>query len=108
MARPVAARRFITRSQFARFINGKGFAYLCITPVVVATAVLIFYPLIVGIGYSFTNANDANLGGHIGPNVIPPTYHNVGLQNYIHILTNAASSFPFTSLLIQAFIWVIG
>ncbi len=96
-------------ARIGRFINGKAFAYICIAPVVIAMAVLIFYPMVQGILYSFTNANDSNIGGHIGPNVIPATYKSVGLQNYIDILTNKASgSVQFAGLLLQTFIWVAG
>ncbi len=103
----IAAPPLMTR--IGRFLNGKAFAYLCIAPVILVMAAIIFYPMIQGIFYSFTNANDANIGAHIGPNVIPPSYKTVGLQNYINILSNKASgSVIFSGLLAQTVIWVLG
>ena len=97
-----------TTSAFARFINGKGFAYLSIAPTLILMAILVFYPLVVGIMYSFTNANGFNVERHIGVNIIPASYKFIGLQNYINIITSKVYSVSFMSLLWQTLLWVAG
>lgn len=62
-------------------------AYLFLGPAMLATALLIFYPLVKGIWFSFTNMNQYNMGNAF----LPPSYEFVGLQNYREILGGADS-----------------
>ncbi|QZT35347.1 sugar ABC transporter permease [Caldalkalibacillus thermarum TA2.A1] len=50
---------------------------------------IVFYPLVLGIYYSFTDINQRNMGTPFAP----PTYEFVGLQNYIDVLLNVDSVF---------------
>jgi arabinogalactan oligomer/maltooligosaccharide transport system permease protein len=54
------------------------FAYAMLAPVMIVMAVLVFYPLVRGILFSFTNADRYNIGGE----AIPSTYSYVGFDNY--------------------------
>ncbi|GCE14607.1 carbohydrate ABC transporter permease [Tengunoibacter tsumagoiensis] len=85
----------------------KVFPYLCLAPTVILMAVLIVYPLLNAMEYSFTNANDGNIERHIGVITIPATYKFVGLQNFINILAGKAYSISFGTLLLQTVLWVV-
>jgi arabinogalactan oligomer/maltooligosaccharide transport system permease protein len=58
------------------------FAYVMLLPVFLVMGVLIFYPLVKGIYYSFTNADQFNA---LNP-LQPSTYKLVGTRNYSQIL----------------------
>lgn len=92
-----------------RYVRAKRFAYLCLLPILTATAVLVFYPLVYGIYLSFTNANDQNLG-FVLPNGVsfPNTYRFVGLKNFIDIFTNKDPNPPgIGQLMTQTFVWIV-
>ncbi|MGZ3673824.1 MAG: carbohydrate ABC transporter permease [Ktedonobacterales bacterium] len=92
-----------------RYLRAKRFAYLCLLPILVATAVLVYYPLVYGIFLSFTNASDQNLGFVLPGGVsIPNTYKIVGLKNYIDIFTNKDPNPPgIGQLMMQTFVWIL-
>ncbi|MBI2251690.1 MAG: sugar ABC transporter permease [Armatimonadetes bacterium] len=56
--------------------------YFFIFPAVLAMLILVYYPLIKGIYYSFTNMTQYN----IGTPFIKPSYNFVGLKNYFEAL----------------------
>jgi arabinogalactan oligomer/maltooligosaccharide transport system permease protein len=58
------------------------FAYAMLTPVFVVMALLVLYPLIRGVYYSFTDANQYNA---LNP-LQPSTYKWTGIDNYTQIL----------------------
>lgn len=64
-------------------------AYLFILPAMLAMIILVFYPLALGISYSFTNMNQYNMGSKF----VEPSYKYVGLDNYITIFTDPDSLF---------------
>lgn len=75
------------------------YAYALITPVFVAMLVLVLYPLIQAIIYSFTNADQFN-----SLNVfMEDSYIYVGFQNYIQIL----QSQEFRDVLIFTIVWTV-
>lgn len=83
-----------------KYLKSKWFAYACIAPIMVATAALVYYPLVLGIYYSFTNATSANVASQILQK--PATYVVVGLKNYITIIHDPL----FGSLMWQTFLWI--
>jgi arabinogalactan oligomer/maltooligosaccharide transport system permease protein len=92
-----------------RYLRTKRFAYLCLLPILIATAVVVYYPLIYGIFLSFTNASDRNLG-FVLPNGVsfPNTYQFVGLKNYVDIFTNKDPNPPgIGQLMLQTFVWIL-
>lgn len=91
-------------NQVARYLRAKGFAYLCLLPILAATAVLVYYPLAYGITLSFTNANDNNLGSSILHT--DNTYKFVGLKNYADIFSNHDPSIDVKALFVQTFVWI--
>jgi arabinogalactan oligomer/maltooligosaccharide transport system permease protein len=54
------------------------FAYAMLVPVLVAMGVLVFYPLLRGILFSFTDADRFNIGNTF----LPSSYHYIGVKNY--------------------------
>jgi arabinogalactan oligomer / maltooligosaccharide transport system permease protein len=90
-----------------RYLRSKWFAYACIAPIVVATAVLIYYPLIVGIYYSFTNASGTNPNNVGIPFLnIPPTFKFVGLKNFFDIFANSDPTVDVRLIFLQTLEWI--
>ncbi|SFJ14885.1 carbohydrate ABC transporter permease [Thermoflavimicrobium dichotomicum] len=85
-----------------RYPKNTWIAYVFLTPVLVVMAVLVFYPLIKGISYSFTNMNQYNMGSKF----IDPSYEWVGLKNYKELFRSfIAPKSVFRDVLIQTLIW---
>ena len=74
-------------------------AWAFMTPVLLVMAVIVFYPLLVGVFQTFTNIDATNQGTRFKP----PTWEFVGLQNYIDILTGESTKFY--PVLIWTVIW---
>jgi len=64
-------------------------------------AVIVFYPLLVGVFQTFTNIDATNQGTRFKP----PTWEFVGLQNYIDILTGESTRFY--PVLVWTVIWTV-
>ena len=64
-------------------------AWAFMAPVLLVMALIVFYPLAVGVFQTFTNIDSTNQGTRFKP----PTWEFVGLQNYIEILTGEATKF---------------
>jgi arabinogalactan oligomer/maltooligosaccharide transport system permease protein len=71
------------------------------TPVLLVMAVIVFYPLLVGVFQTFTNIDATNQGTRFKP----PTWEFVGLQNYIDILTGESTKFY--PVLVWTVIWTV-
>jgi arabinogalactan oligomer / maltooligosaccharide transport system permease protein len=85
-----------------------GRAYLWLSPLILAMAVIVYYPLITGLSLSFTNADQTNIATQIGAISFPATYKFIGLQNYVHIIGGwFVSGSDEQHVLIQTFIWII-
>lgn len=69
------------------------YAWAMVAPVVVVIAVLVGYPLVRGILYTFTDANSLNVSHTIGVRRTPDQYSWVGLKNYTDILTGPDNQF---------------
>jgi arabinogalactan oligomer/maltooligosaccharide transport system permease protein len=63
-----------------------GRAYLWLAPLILAMAVIVYYPLIRGLLLSFTNADQTNIATQIGTISYPATYTFVGLRNFVRII----------------------
>jgi arabinogalactan oligomer/maltooligosaccharide transport system permease protein len=70
-------------------------------PVLLVMALIVFYPLILGVFQTFTNIDAQNQGTRFKP----PTWEFVGLQNYIDILTGQNTKFY--PVLIWTVIWTV-
>ena len=68
-------------------------------PVLLVMAIIVFYPLAVGVFQTFTNIDSTNQGTRFKP----PSWEFVGLQNYIDILTGEETKFY--PVLIWTVIW---
>jgi hypothetical protein len=81
------------------------YSYLFVAPAVIVMMALVFYPLLNGILFSFTDATQMNASRVIGARVIPSTYtfHENPLQNYIAILQTP--SYNFWQILKQTVLW---
>src|SRR4051812_30047967 len=77
--------------------------YAFVAPAMLAMLVLVFYPLVNGILFSFTNANQTNTFRRIGANVIPASYSFVGLKNYVDIFSQTTGEF--WPVLAQTVVW---
>lgn len=95
------------RTRVLRYLRSKWFAYACIAPIVIATAVLVYYPLIVGIYYSFTNASGSN-PNNVGIPVlnVPPSFKFIGLKNYIDVFANTDPTADVRLIFLQTAEWI--
>lgn len=73
--------------------------YLYLLPAGVLLALLVFYPMILGIFYSLTDINQYNMGS----SRIAPSYHWVGWQNYLYAFNDRY----FGKVVQQTFIWTL-
>ncbi|MBO8163564.1 MAG: sugar ABC transporter permease [Brevibacillus sp.] len=65
-------------------------------------ALLVFYPLLQGIAYSFSNMNQYNMGSKFAP----PSWEFIGLNNYINLFSTITEpDSVFRDVLIQTLIW---
>lgn len=69
------------------------YAWAMCAPVVVVLALLVGYPLVLGVMYTFTDATSLNVGHTIGVNHIPDTFSWVGLKTYADILSGPDNQF---------------
>ena len=76
-------------------------AWAFMAPVLLVMAVIVFYPLAVGVFQTFTNIDSTNQGTRFKP----PTWEFIGLQNYIEILTGENTKFY--PVLIWTVIWTV-
>lgn len=85
-----------------RMHNQAWIAYLFLAPVLIVMALLVFYPLIQGILYSFTNMNQYNMGSKF----LPPSYEWIGIQNYTELISTLFQpKSVFRDVLVQTAIW---
>jgi arabinogalactan oligomer/maltooligosaccharide transport system permease protein len=83
----VSGRTRRARGPFATAKRGFSrwwFAYAMLLPVAVVMGTLVFYPLVRGILFSFTDADRFSIGNKY----IPSSYHYIGVRNYKDILTS--------------------
>ncbi|WP_438488335.1 carbohydrate ABC transporter permease [Streptomyces sp. S186] len=80
------------------------YAWTMAAPVVLVIGVIIGLPLVRGVYFSLTDANEANVERSIGMNHIPATYHFTGLDNYRAVLTDGV----FWSRLGWTVVWTVG
>jgi arabinogalactan oligomer / maltooligosaccharide transport system permease protein len=64
-------------------------AWAFMLPVLLVMAVIVFYPLVLGVFQTFTDINNQNQGTRFKP----PSWEFVGLQNYIDILSGKDTHF---------------
>ncbi|WP_275464958.1 carbohydrate ABC transporter permease [Streptomyces noursei] len=80
------------------------YAWTMTAPVVLVIGVVIGIPLVRGVYFSLTDANEANVERSIGMNHIPATYHFTGLDNYRAVLTDGV----FWGRLGWTVVWTVG
>lgn len=64
-------------------------AYVFLAPSVLVMLAIVFYPLLLGIAYSFTDMDQYNMGNMVNP----PSWKWVGLENYINLFKSTDSEF---------------
>jgi arabinogalactan oligomer/maltooligosaccharide transport system permease protein len=85
-----------------------GRAYLWLAPLILAMAVIVYYPLVRGLLLSFTNADQTNIATQIGTISYPATYKFVGLQNFTHIIGGwFVAGSDEQHVLWQTFVWIV-
>ncbi|GAA2650203.1 sugar ABC transporter permease [Streptomyces lunalinharesii] len=80
------------------------YAWTMTAPVVLVIGVVIGIPLVRGVFFSLTDANEANVERSIGMNHLPATYHFTGLDNYRAVLTDGV----FWDRLGWTVVWTVG
>lgn len=80
------------------------YAWTMTAPVALVIGVIIGIPLVRGVYFSLTDANEANVERSIGMNHIPATYHFTGLDNYRAVLTDGV----FWGRLGWTVVWTVG
>jgi arabinogalactan oligomer/maltooligosaccharide transport system permease protein len=90
------------RGRLRRTFDRNWYAWAMVVPTVIVLAVLIAYPLFLGVFQSFTNLNEGNkqetictktLGGGEECEPNPNKWEVVGLQNYVDLLTGERGDF---------------
>ncbi|MGQ7278913.1 carbohydrate ABC transporter permease [Brevibacillus thermoruber] len=82
--------------------SNKWIAWLFLTPVLVVMALLVFYPLVQGFVYSFTDMNQYNMGSKFAP----PSWKFVGLNNYAGLFASMAKpDSVFRDVIAQTLVW---
>ncbi|UFJ39397.1 sugar ABC transporter permease [Brevibacillus humidisoli] len=77
-------------------------AYLFLAPVIVVMALLVFYPLLQGVIYSFTNMTQYNMGSKFAP----ASWEFIGLKHYIDLFSSMLQpESVFRDVIIQTLIW---
>ncbi len=64
-------------------------AYVFVAPTVLVILLLVIYPLIQGIWFSFTDMNQFNMGSRF----TSPSYEFIGIRNYLDVFTGAGTAF---------------
>nr|WP_199441506.1 sugar ABC transporter permease [Umezawaea beigongshangensis] len=77
-----------------------------VLPVVVVVAVLVLYPLVQGVYFTFTDVNEATIANPVLDR--PATYEFTGLRNYLNVLSGDSSYGAFWSTLVRTLIWTFG
>lgn len=93
------------KPNWLRTLRKSYFPYLCVLPIVVSSAALVYYPLLVGIYYSFTNAVQTNFG--VPALNIPPTFHLNGLHNFQDIFFGNDPTVDRRLLFVQTGEWIV-
>lgn len=104
---PLVAKEHERRERIFR-LKLSGRAYLWLLPILLCMAVIVYYPLIYGLVLSFTNADQSNVALHLGSITFPATYKFIGLQNYVHIVTDWFNPVSDGAhILLQTVIWIV-
>ena len=86
-----------------RFLDRYWYAYAMVLPVVVVIAVLVLYPLLQGVFFTFTNINEGNIANPVLDRAA--SYDVVGFKNYLNVLTGSESYGAFWGTLVRTLIW---
>ena len=89
--RPPAVRR--RRVSAGRLLQRYWYGWAMVAPIVLVLALLVVYPLGKGLWLSMTNATELNSARNIGANHIKATYHGVGWDNYVNVLSGEDGNF---------------
>lgn len=104
---PAAAAEQIRRERIQQ-LKLTGRAYLWLAPLLLAMALIVFYPLIYGLVLSFTNASQGNVALHLGSVTLPATYQFIGLKNYTDIISSwFVGGSDEQHVLLQTGIWIV-
>ncbi|WP_044641449.1 carbohydrate ABC transporter permease [Risungbinella massiliensis] len=77
-------------------------AYVFLAPVLIIMGILVFYPLVRGISYSFTDMNQYNMGNTF----VDPSYQWIGFQNYQEIFSTFFDrNSIFRDIIWQTLVW---
>lgn len=99
---PKKKRKLTKRENLWNTFRNTWIAYVFLTPVMIVMALLVFYPLFKGIGYSFTDINQYNMGNKF----VDPSYKFIGLDNYKELLGSMfEENSVFRDILKQTTIW---
>ncbi|GAA0653394.1 sugar ABC transporter permease [Kutzneria viridogrisea] len=79
------------------------YAYAMVLPVVVVIAVLVLYPLVQGVYFTFTDINESTIANPVLDR--EASYEFVGLRNYLNVLSGDASFGAFWATLLRTVIW---
>ncbi|QUH01217.1 sugar ABC transporter permease [Saccharopolyspora erythraea] len=85
------------------FLGRFWFVYAMVLPVVVVLGVLVVFPLLQGLYFSFTDINDNNIANPVLDR--PARYEITGLENYFHVLSGDPSYGAFWATLARTLIW---
>lgn len=91
------------RGRAARFLERYWYVYAMTLPVVVVLGTLVVLPLLQGLYFSFTDINANNIANPVLDR--PATYEEVGLTNYLNILSGGSAYGSFWATLARTLIW---
>lgn len=79
------------------------FAYAMVAPVVAVLALLVVFPLLQGLFFTFTDINDTNIANPVLDR--EASYEFVGLDNYLNVLSGDPAHGSFWATLLRTVIW---
>ncbi|MEV0056530.1 sugar ABC transporter permease [Saccharopolyspora shandongensis] len=79
------------------------FVYAMVSPVVAVLALLVVFPLLQGLFFSFTDINDTNIANPVLDR--EASYEFVGPANYLNVLSGDPAYGSFWSTLVRTLIW---
>lgn len=62
-------------------------AVVFLAPAFFVMTAIVFVPILQGLSFSFTNADQQNMSKMLGKKIIAPTFQYVGFDNFVHVFT---------------------
>lgn len=93
-------------NRLGNFLRRHWYAYAMVAPVVVVVGLVVLFPLVQNIYFSLTDINDTTIANPFLDRAA--SYHQVGLANYLHVLSGSVLYGSFWATLLRTIVWTFG